>query len=111
MEMKRSIDAPPEVGVFDGDHFAVMLPSPVVGAPFLQAAIEHAVEARTFGDQGHPRRLGQGLETPHKCEQFETFSAGLRLGILDLHRVRAVVGLERKGPPAGPAGSVGARME
>ena len=66
MKMKRSIDAPPQVGVLYGHHLAVMLPTPVVGAPFFQPAIEHTVEVRAVGDDGHLCRLRQGLEAANQ---------------------------------------------
>ena len=111
MEIQRAVHSPPQVGVLDGDHLAMMFPSPVVGAPFFQAAVEDAVDVAACGHDGDVRRLRYGLQSADESQELEALAMRVRFIILDLHRVRAVVGFEHEAPPAGSIEPVGARAQ
>jgi hypothetical protein len=90
MESESTIDATPKVGVLHRDHLAVALPAPVVGAPVVEAAVEHAMDVGTSGDKRQGRGLGECFKAANDGQQFKPLAMGLRLGVFDLDRVCAV---------------------
>ncbi len=70
VETQGSIDSPPKVVIFDRYHFAVAFPFPTVGPPFVEAAIEDAVDVGAGSDKCQARGAWDCFQAANDRQQF-----------------------------------------
>lgn len=84
VELQNPIHPLPEVDIPHGHHMSEPLPPPTILFPFIQTVQYPLLDVSCTSDQGDPRRLIQGLQSPDNGQQVESLTPHIRFSVSGL---------------------------